>query len=58
MGNCAYSQVQGVHYYRNTSESQFVPGPGLYFIELSLIQYSDNEARRLAEEFTGTDRQA
>src|SRR5262249_61578696 len=26
VGNCASSLVQGVHYYRHTPESEFVPG--------------------------------
>ena len=26
VGNCASSLVQGVHYYHNTEEDQFIPG--------------------------------
>ena len=26
VGNCASSLVQGVHYYRNAKEDEFVPG--------------------------------
>jgi len=39
VGNCASSLVQGVHYYQNASESQFVPG--LMHVNLGGYHISD-----------------
>jgi myo-inositol-1-phosphate synthase len=39
VGNCASSLVQGVHYYQNASESQFVPG--LMHVNLGGYHVSD-----------------
>jgi len=41
VGNCASSFVQGVHYYRNASESDFVPG--LMHVNLGGYHISDIE---------------
>ena len=39
VGNCASSLVQGVHYYQNASEDEFVPG--LMHVNLGGYRISD-----------------
>jgi len=65
VGNCASSLVQGVEYYRNTEESDLVPGlmhvnlggyhigdiESAYFMKSPPVQHSDKLARQMTEEF-------
>ncbi len=63
VGNCASSLVQGVHYYRDAADDEFVPGlmhvnlGGYHVRDIEFVAAFDVDADKVGKDLSSGDRQ-